>query len=227
RRLVEDARLGVPQERDPETEPLLHALGEGLDPGVGVAGQTDGGQRPGDLGGPLGATNAREPAMEPQDLSRAEPALVREELWKIPNPAPGLAIAGRTAEHPRLPARRTAETQQQLDGGGLPAPVRPEEAEHLASGHHHREPRECDRRPVVLGELESPDRRSLHQRVERATPSASFVVRVPATACTTPLCCQITALPSPVESPMSSPRAPLIISVEPLPRSTGMGTGMV
>ena len=167
RRLIEDHQLGVAEQRDAEAETLLHSFGERLHLGVGVAGEPDGRQRPGDLRRPFGAGDSGEPAVQAEHLGGAQPALVAEELGQIAHAAAGLAVARRTAEHPRLAAGRAAESEEQLHRGGLAAAVRSEESEHLAAGHDHREAGERDRRPVVLGELEGPHRRPVRGRRRR------------------------------------------------------------
>ena len=236
--LVENHEIGVPEQRDAKAETLLHPLGEGLNPGVAVVAEADRRQRPRDLRGPFGASEPGEPAVEAEHLGAAEPALVAEELGQIPHPLRvWRSPAGRPSTHASPPVG-PAEAEEQLHRCGLAAAVRSEESEDLSTRHHHGEARERHGRPVMLGELEGPHRRPVrgrrrrrggggHQRVERATPSTWVEVSVPAIAYTTPLCCQITALPSPVESPISSPRAPLMVTAEPLARLTGMGTGMV
>ena len=121
--------------------------------------QADQFEHPRALRPPRGAREARQLAVDAQHLAAAEPRLVPEQLGQVADSAADRDLAQRAAEHPALAAGRIDQAQQELDGGRLARAVGPEEPEHLAARHGHREPGERDRAAEVLLELHAVDGR--------------------------------------------------------------------
>jgi hypothetical protein len=156
---------------------LLHPFGEGLHLRVRVADQADGRQGILDLAGPLRTRNTRELAMQCEDLTSAQPALIAEQLGQVPHAAARSAITGRVTQNPGFAAGGPCEAEQQLDRRRLAAAVGSQETEHLTARHDHRQPGERHFRAVVLRQFQGANgglvcRRNRHQCTDRATASA-------------------------------------------------------
>src|SRR5438067_12482425 len=83
-----------------------------------------------------------------------------EVLRQVANAGPGAAIGDGKPEDAGLTGRRADQPRQDLDGGRLAGPVRPEEAEHLAGLHRQREIVEGDLAAVHLADTTRRDGRS-------------------------------------------------------------------
>src|SRR5581483_5045351 len=135
----------------------------------------------------------------------------------------------RKAEDLGAAAARPREPEKELHGGRLAGAVRTEEPEHRAARDGHAEAGEGLHLAVPLGETARPDRGRVGaaQWSEFATARICDSVSVPATPNTMPSFCQMTALPSPVESPTNTPGAPCTVTFFDVAMSTGIGMGSV
>jgi hypothetical protein len=159
RRLVQEDQLRLAEERDAETEPLLHALREVVDGIVGAVGEADLVERLGGGGRPLARGHAGKFGVECQDLACPEPGLVAEQFRQVADAGAGRAIANRGAEDLAGPARGAHEPQDELDRRGLARPVRSEQAHQLAAADSQAQGVERGRPAVSLGDAVELDRR--------------------------------------------------------------------
>src|SRR5712691_12938509 len=114
RRLVEDDEVGRAEERDAETEPLLHSLRERADAARSAVGEPDDRERVLDLALPRGPVEPRELAVQREHLARGEPRLITEQLGQVADAAECVAIADRRTEDLSVTRRRRREAEQQL-----------------------------------------------------------------------------------------------------------------
>ena len=133
-RFVEDHEVWVPEQRHRQAESLLHALRVAADGVLGAVGQAHVVERTVDRGGRRQRTaiHCAEPGVQLEDLPRAQPRLVAEELGQVADLAPRRTIAERRAEDCRVAAGRARKPEEQLHRRRLACPVRTEEAEDLA-----------------------------------------------------------------------------------------------
>src|SRR5437773_1941583 len=131
------------------------------------------------------------------------------------------------AEDLTVTRRRRRESEQQLHRRRLAGAIRSEESEDVAARNGHRQTGERGDAAVSLGQLLRAYRRRVDQCSEFATASTCCSVSVPATPYTMPSFCQITALPSPVESPTKLPSTACTVTFFEVAMSTGIGTGSV
>ena len=156
---VEDHKLGLAEQGDPEAEALLHTLRIGFHPVVRPLGQTHEFERFVDLRLPGRARHVSQLAMQREHLVRRHPALVAKEFREIPDSLPRGQIAQRRSQDEPLARRRTRESEQQLDRRRLARPIRPEEAEDFAASDRHRKAGQGDGPSELFAQLSRLDGR--------------------------------------------------------------------
>src|SRR3989475_5692354 len=180
RRLVEHDEVGRAEQRDAEAKALLHSLRERTDAARSAVGESDDRERVLDLALPRGAVDPRKLAVEREDLARAQPRLITEQLGQVADATERVAIADRRAEDLSVTRRRRRQPEQQLHRRRLAGAVRSEESEDVAARNGHRQPGERDDAAVSLGQL----LRAYGGRVDQcrgfATASTCCSVSVPA-----------------------------------------------
>ena len=145
RRLVEQDQLRFSEERDAQTESLLHALGELADRVVRAVRQPDPVERLLDRAGATADRHVREPGMQREDFTGGQPGLVPEELGQVADlRADGSVAEGSSKDAARAPGG-SGQAQQQLDRRRLARTVRPEETDELAAPDGQAEPVEGGR----------------------------------------------------------------------------------
>jgi hypothetical protein len=154
-RLVQQQQRWVAQQRDREPETLTHVLRVRLDLAAGDRGQPDPVQRVVDRV----RMRQRRPAQceHLQIAPPAQPWVEGRLLDHRPNPGQPLGVRQRPAIEPGSARRRPDQPEQHAHGGGLPRPVRAEEAEDLPGFDRQVEPVDCDRGSVPLGQALTAD----------------------------------------------------------------------
>ncbi len=129
-RLVEEHDSGIVEECDAEAESLLHSLGEGAHAAGAAVGEADCREDAIDLRWPAPAIDARELAMEREDLASGQPRLIAEELRQIADAAERRLRSKRSAGQRTAPVGRAREPEKDLHRGRLARAVRAKEPEH-------------------------------------------------------------------------------------------------
>ena len=176
RRLVEEQDVRGVDERTDEAEALGHALGELLDPHVAPLPEADLFEELAGAAPDVGRFHPGHASEDRKRLARGQVSRNPMPFRQISDATPGFRIADGQAAHAGRPFGRVREAKEDLDGGGLAGPVRPQEPEELAGADREvdavegRHPRLSEGRPVHLpqpGDLDERSHRAMLRLRER------------------------------------------------------------